>query len=264
MQNGSRKRIPEEVEKKVLLDGARRCPLCFHLNGDLTAKHGQIAHLDQNPSNASEDNLAFMCLSHHSEYDSKTRQHKNFKPAEVKVMRSSLYKAIASGMHHQSLSGGGKGGNAIVKGSGIAIGGPGGRGCPHGSGGDGGSAEVNGDGLAAGGEGGSVDGNGVWYPPARSGYEIAMEAQGQPIDPRLRRFGRGGMSEGYAARYKIVEGVWAEYFESHRRNPISALEDVEAVPLDYVNWQLSEMGLDWRARIVKMDYEFYVLNQGKF
>jgi hypothetical protein len=42
----------------------------------LSEKLGQIAHLDKDPSNAAEDNLAFMCLTHHALYDSKTSQHK--------------------------------------------------------------------------------------------------------------------------------------------------------------------------------------------
>jgi hypothetical protein len=41
-----RKRIAPKHEAGVLVKSARRCMLCFHLNGDLTEKHGQIAHLD--------------------------------------------------------------------------------------------------------------------------------------------------------------------------------------------------------------------------
>jgi hypothetical protein len=69
------------------------------LSGDLTEKHGQIAHLDQEPSNCTEDNLAFMCLVHHSLYDSHTSQHKNYTIAEVKVGRVRLYEAIAQQEH---------------------------------------------------------------------------------------------------------------------------------------------------------------------
>ena len=101
-QNKIRKHISKEIEAIVLLKGARRCPVCFYLNGDLTQKHGQIAHLDRNPSNASEENLAFMCMAHHSDYDSTTRQHKNFTLAEVKAMRLKLYEAIASGARQQA------------------------------------------------------------------------------------------------------------------------------------------------------------------
>lgn len=94
-----RKPIPAEVEAAVLLKSARRCSLCFQLNGDLTEKHGQIAHLDHNPSNSSEENLAFLCLEHHTLFDSKTSQHKNYTIHEVKAARADLYKAIARGAH---------------------------------------------------------------------------------------------------------------------------------------------------------------------
>lgn len=95
-----RKRTPTPTETLVLTKSARRCPLCFHLFGDLEVKHGQIAHLDQDPSNFNEDNLCFMCLDHHSDYDSTTSQHKNFTKAEVRELRQRLYKAIIEKHHH--------------------------------------------------------------------------------------------------------------------------------------------------------------------
>jgi hypothetical protein len=73
--------------------------MCFHLNGDLTEQHGQIAHLDQNPANFAEDNLAFLCLQHHSVYDSKTSQHKNYTLEEAKKARNDLYLAIQQDRH---------------------------------------------------------------------------------------------------------------------------------------------------------------------
>ena len=125
----SRKAVPPANETAVLTKSARRCLLCFHLDGILTEKAGQIAHLDQDPSNGSEDNLAWMCMPHHSQYDSKTSQHKNYTLPEVKVLRSKIYEAIARGEHREKpLEGrGGKGGDAKVGGSGIATGGPGGQ-----------------------------------------------------------------------------------------------------------------------------------------
>ena len=94
-----RKRIPTETETNVLLKGARRCPLCFYLHGDLTEKHGQIAHLNNNSANFEEDNLVFLCMVHHSVYDSTTSQHKNYTIHEVKAMRTALYSAIANREH---------------------------------------------------------------------------------------------------------------------------------------------------------------------
>jgi hypothetical protein len=95
----NRKQTPAEIEAAVLLSSARRCTLCFHLSCDLTEKLGQIAHLDGDPSNYAEDNLAFMCLVHHTLFDSKTSQHKNYTIKEVKTARTRLYQAIAQDRH---------------------------------------------------------------------------------------------------------------------------------------------------------------------
>jgi len=89
--------VPSKNETAVLTKSARRCPLCFHLDGHLKQKVGQIAHLDGDPTHGAEDNLAWMCMPHHSEYDSRTSQHKNYTLAEVKELRSRLCEAIARG-----------------------------------------------------------------------------------------------------------------------------------------------------------------------
>jgi hypothetical protein len=89
--------IPADIETAVLTKSRRRCPLCVALPNDVTVKEGQIAHLDQNPANYAEDNLAFMCLAHHSVYDTTTRQHKNFTIHEVKQYRNQLYAFFAQG-----------------------------------------------------------------------------------------------------------------------------------------------------------------------
>jgi hypothetical protein len=94
-----RKQTPVDIETAVLTKSARRCTLCFSLSRDLNEKRGQIAHLDQNPSNCAEDNLAFLCLDHHSLYDSSTSQHKNYTIPEVKVARAELYEAISQNEH---------------------------------------------------------------------------------------------------------------------------------------------------------------------
>lgn len=91
--------VPSRIEAVVLLKSARRCALCFYLMGDLTEKLGQIAHLDHNPSNNDPDNLAFLCMEHHSLYDTKTRQHKNYTIYEAKAARAELYAAIADRKH---------------------------------------------------------------------------------------------------------------------------------------------------------------------
>jgi hypothetical protein len=90
-----RKRTHPDIETAILAKSARRCALCFHLSGDLTEKHGQIAHLDGDRTNDAEDNLAWMCLTHHSLFDSKTSQHKNYTISEVKDARARLYALVA-------------------------------------------------------------------------------------------------------------------------------------------------------------------------
>ena len=94
-----RKKTPGDIETAVLVKSVRRCTLCFHLSGDLSEKHGQIAHIDGNPANFAEDNLAWMCLVHHTLYDSKNSQHKNYTMREVKTTRARLYEAILQNRH---------------------------------------------------------------------------------------------------------------------------------------------------------------------
>src|SRR5271156_414534 len=99
MARAARKPIPDVTVLSVLDLSRRRCALCFHQSGDLTEKLGQLAHLDNNPANSADDNLAFLCLDHHSLYDSRTSQHKNYTVAEVKAARAKLYEAIQDNRH---------------------------------------------------------------------------------------------------------------------------------------------------------------------
>jgi hypothetical protein len=99
MSSQDRRHTPGLTELRVLDRSRRRCALCFHIDGDLTEKHGQIAHVDKNPANFAEDNLAWLCLPHHSLFDSKTSQHKNYTLAEVKRARDTLYQEIEQGRH---------------------------------------------------------------------------------------------------------------------------------------------------------------------
>ncbi|HYA41732.1 MAG TPA: hypothetical protein VEF34_10535 [Syntrophobacteraceae bacterium] len=89
-----RKPIAIDVQAAVLLRSRRRCCLCFGLNRDTSIKQGQIAHLDHDPANGAEDNLVFLCLDHHDQYDSTTGQSKNFTITEVKKYRLELYSAV--------------------------------------------------------------------------------------------------------------------------------------------------------------------------
>jgi hypothetical protein len=93
-----RKEIPPDIQKAVLTKSRRRCALCFYYDKDTSRKNGQIAHLDRRRSNNHEDNLAWLCLNHHSEYDSRTSQHKNFTVEEVKHARKALFRWVREGL----------------------------------------------------------------------------------------------------------------------------------------------------------------------
>src|SRR5438876_3467739 len=95
-----RKPIPREIATAVVLACARRCALCFGLHGDLRQKNGQIAHIDQDSSNTNQDNLIFLCLDHHNDYDSVPRQTKGITADELREYRKRLLAAIASRRHH--------------------------------------------------------------------------------------------------------------------------------------------------------------------
>ncbi len=89
-----RRKTPQPTETEVITRSRRRCCICFGLHRDIAVKRGQIAHLDQDPSNFTKDNLAFLCLPHHDQYDSKTSQSKHFTINEVKWYRKELYEHL--------------------------------------------------------------------------------------------------------------------------------------------------------------------------
>ena len=93
-----RSAIPSDAQTEVFRESGRRCCICFALHRDSTIKQGQIAHVDQDRSNNKADNLVFLCLPHHDQYDSSTSQSKNFTQNEVRTYRRQL------SLHLQSLS----------------------------------------------------------------------------------------------------------------------------------------------------------------
>lgn len=82
------------AETEVLRRSGRRCCVCFALHRDLGVKRGQIAHLDRNPANSTVANLAFLCLEHHDQYDSRTSQSKGLTVQEIESYRSELCKTM--------------------------------------------------------------------------------------------------------------------------------------------------------------------------
>ncbi len=93
--NSRRKKTPNANEIEVLAKSGRRCCICFYVNGDTHVKKGQIAHLDHNPANFKLENLAWLCLKHHDEYDTKPSQSKGWKIGEVQKYRDQLHKTVA-------------------------------------------------------------------------------------------------------------------------------------------------------------------------
>lgn len=87
----NRQIISSKIETEVLVKSARRCCLCYGLNGDFSEKRGQIAHIDRDPSNSCFENLAYLCLDHHDLYDSKTSQSKEVTRQELIYYRNVLY-----------------------------------------------------------------------------------------------------------------------------------------------------------------------------
>lgn len=86
-----RKKIPDAIVTDILFKSRRRCCLCAFLRGEDSVKKGQIAHLNGNASDNKEDNLAFLCLEHHDEYDGQTSVSKGITPKEIKRYRDLLY-----------------------------------------------------------------------------------------------------------------------------------------------------------------------------
>lgn len=87
---GQRAKISPEVVTEIVVGSRRRCCICFALRQDDAQKQGQIAHLDHDPSNNATDNLAFLCLDHHDQFDSRTSQSKGLTIEEVKRYRTEL------------------------------------------------------------------------------------------------------------------------------------------------------------------------------
>lgn len=92
----ARQPISQETQTRVLLKCRRRCCICYGLSRDTGIKAGQIAHLDGNSANNEPDNLCFLCLVHHDEYDSTTSQRKNLTTREVREFLKELTADLGS------------------------------------------------------------------------------------------------------------------------------------------------------------------------
>ena len=97
-----RARTPTDVETQVLTQSRRRCCLCYGLDADLSAKEGQIAHVDRNPENSALSNLAWLCHKHHAAYDVRSSQCKCMTPGELRTYRADLYTVLEANRAVQS------------------------------------------------------------------------------------------------------------------------------------------------------------------
>ena len=86
--------IPRPIQTQVLVASRRRCCLCYFFSGMTNVTKGQIAHLDGSPRNYKFANLVYLCLVHHDDFDSSTRQSKGLTIEEVRHYRNRLYKAL--------------------------------------------------------------------------------------------------------------------------------------------------------------------------
>jgi hypothetical protein len=93
-----RTRVPANIEGQLLLGCRRRCAICYGLNRDSSEKRGQIAHLDRDHSNNKIENLAFLCLDHHDQYDGVPSQSKRLTLTEVRVFKAELEDHLAAAL----------------------------------------------------------------------------------------------------------------------------------------------------------------------
>ena len=87
----ARKKISADTEHSVLVKCLRRCAMCFALNQNTNVVAGQIAHIDRDNTNDSLQNLVYLCLPHHNDYDSTFSQTKRWTVNEVIHFRDQLH-----------------------------------------------------------------------------------------------------------------------------------------------------------------------------
>lgn len=82
--------ITEKARQEILLKSKRRCALCF-AHGLEVPQEGALARIDSSPLNDDSDNLVFLCLNHHMQFDRGALDKE-----DLVGKRASLYKALAS------------------------------------------------------------------------------------------------------------------------------------------------------------------------
>lgn len=103
-----RPKLPQAIKTEVTQKCRRRCCICFGLNRDSGIKKGQFAHLDHDPTNNSPDNVVFLCLNHHDEYDGKTSQSASITKEEISRYRDELYRFVSDEFEAEQATAAGK------------------------------------------------------------------------------------------------------------------------------------------------------------
>jgi hypothetical protein len=79
------------VETQVLSASERKCCICYYTSRNQSPRKGQIAHLNGDASKSEFEDLVWLCLEHHDDFDSTTSQSKGLTPGEVRMYRDRLY-----------------------------------------------------------------------------------------------------------------------------------------------------------------------------
>lgn len=90
-----RKKPSDPKVAELLVVTRRKCCLCYFLENDHRRKKVQIAHIDQKRNNSDASNLVPLCLDHHDEFDSVTRQSKNITMHELKMYKEMLIQELS-------------------------------------------------------------------------------------------------------------------------------------------------------------------------
>jgi len=93
-----RKKIADSITAQVAERARRRCAMCFALDNNPLQRDGQIAHIDHNADNNDPENLIWLCLRHHNDYDTRQSQGKSYTPCELKKYQSLLDSYLRSGI----------------------------------------------------------------------------------------------------------------------------------------------------------------------
>ena len=155
------------------------------------------------------------------------------------------------------LGDGGRGGNAIAKGTiSLAIGGPGGRGGvgPGMNGMD--TKKSIGDIIIGGGGGDAPRPDGRGGRGGRSGRQLlGLDQQDRLPDGRYPgEGGRGANSPSYDGKATTIKSLLREYY-NNVPTEVSYADKHSAVPLDWLNASLVNMGTAWRVQLDDNEFE---------